>query len=124
MQPFTRAEDTPGTVDFRPRWTRYLSEAEQERRRVRVDRVTGLLHDADGALLDTGGPVAFAVPALGTDPDGKPVHLSDLWPTPVEVNEVVESALASDMFVTAYGEVFDGDERWQALRFVYRVKDR
>jgi aconitate hydratase len=52
---------------------------------------------------------------LGTDPDGEPVHLSDLWPTPAEVNAVVESALASDMFVTAYGQVFDGDERWQGL---------
>jgi aconitate hydratase len=52
---------------------------------------------------------------LGTDADGKPVHLADLWPTPAEVNAVVESALASDMFVRAYGEVFDGDERWQGL---------
>jgi aconitate hydratase len=52
---------------------------------------------------------------LGTDPEGEPVHLSDLWPTPAEVNEVVESALASDMFVRAYGEVFDGDDRWRGL---------
>src|SRR5262249_37047018 len=52
---------------------------------------------------------------LGHEPDGTPVHLSDLWPSPAEVNAVVESALASDMFVSAYGEVFDGDERWQGL---------
>jgi aconitate hydratase len=52
---------------------------------------------------------------LGTDPDGKPVHLADVWPTPAEVNAVVESALASDMFVRAYGQVFDGDERWRSL---------
>jgi aconitate hydratase len=52
---------------------------------------------------------------LGTDPDGTPVYLSDLWPTPAEVNAVVESALESGMFRTAYGHVFDGDDRWRAL---------
>jgi aconitate hydratase len=52
---------------------------------------------------------------LATDADGRPVHLRDLWPTSAEVNEVVETALASEMFRTAYGEVFDGDELWQNL---------
>jgi aconitate hydratase len=52
---------------------------------------------------------------LGTDPDGQPVTLADLWPTSTEVNAVIEAALASDMFRSAYGGVFDGDERWRAL---------
>jgi aconitate hydratase len=52
---------------------------------------------------------------LGTDADGRPVYLSELWPSPAEVNAVVESALASDMFRAAYGAVFDGDEQWQSL---------
>jgi aconitate hydratase len=52
---------------------------------------------------------------LATDADGSPVHLRDLWPTSAEVNAVVEGALASDMFRAAYGQVFDGDERWQSL---------
>jgi aconitate hydratase len=52
---------------------------------------------------------------LGTDADGQPVHLRDLWPTSAEVNEVVESALASEMFRTAYGQVFDGDDLWRNL---------
>jgi aconitate hydratase len=52
---------------------------------------------------------------LGTGADGEPVHLRDLWPTAAEVNEVVEGALASDMFRAAYGEVFEGDEEWAAL---------
>ena len=52
---------------------------------------------------------------LATGADGEPVYLRDLWPTSAEVNEVVEGALASDMFRSAYGDVFTGDEQWAAL---------
>jgi aconitate hydratase len=52
---------------------------------------------------------------LATDADGQPVYLRDLWPTSAEVNAVVESSLASDMFRSAYGQVFDGDELWRGL---------
>jgi aconitate hydratase len=52
---------------------------------------------------------------LATGPDGRPVFLRDLWPTSAEVNAVVESALASDMFLAAYGQVFDGDDLWRSL---------
>jgi aconitate hydratase len=43
------------------------------------------------------------------------VRLGDLWPTQAEVNEVMESAIESDMFRKSYGEVFEGDENWNAL---------
>jgi aconitate hydratase len=52
---------------------------------------------------------------LGTDTAGEPVYLRDIWPTAAEVAETVESAVQSDMFRKAYGEVFTGDERWQHL---------
>jgi aconitate hydratase len=52
---------------------------------------------------------------LGRDPHGEPVYLRDVWPDPAEVASVVESALASDMFRAAYGEVFTGDDRWRGL---------
>ena len=52
---------------------------------------------------------------LGKDGDGKPVFLRDIWPTMAEVNELIASALASEMFLGAYGQVFDGDEQWRAL---------
>jgi aconitate hydratase len=52
---------------------------------------------------------------LGTDPHGEPVRLTDLWPSSAEVNDAIEAVLASDMFRTAYGEVFDGDEQWRSL---------
>jgi aconitate hydratase len=52
---------------------------------------------------------------LGTDPEGTPVYLRDIWPTSAEVDEVVRSAVTSEMFRTRYGSVFAGDERWQGL---------
>ena len=52
---------------------------------------------------------------LGTGSDGRPVFLSDIWPTSREIEEVVESAIASEMFTRDYSDVFAGDERWRAL---------
>jgi aconitate hydratase len=43
------------------------------------------------------------------------VYLRDLWPSREEVNEVMERAIESDMFRKSYGEVFEGDEHWNAL---------
>ena len=52
---------------------------------------------------------------LGTGTDGEPVFLRDIWPTTVEVTETVQAALESEMFRTAYGRVFEGEEAWQEL---------
>ncbi len=52
---------------------------------------------------------------LGTDEEGNDVFLSDIWPGEQEVAETVEHAVLSDMFRKSYGEVFDGDERWNSL---------
>ena len=52
---------------------------------------------------------------LGEDRHGEPVFLKDIWPTAAEVAATVEEAVQSDMFRKSYGEVFDGDERWNAL---------
>jgi aconitate hydratase len=53
---------------------------------------------------------------LGEDKDGEPVYLKDIWPESKEVAETVEEAVQSDMFRKSYGEVFDGDERWNSLQ--------
>ncbi|MCA1217051.1 aconitate hydratase AcnA [Streptomyces sp. 8L] len=53
--------------------------------------------------------------ALGTDQDGKPVHLADIWPTEAEVNEVIAAAIGQDMFKDSYKDVFAGDEQWTSL---------
>ena len=52
---------------------------------------------------------------LGEDCDGEPVYLSEIWPGSQEIADTVQSAVQSDMFRKSYGEVFDGDERWNSL---------
>jgi aconitate hydratase len=52
---------------------------------------------------------------LGEDDHGQPVYLKDIWPSAAEVAETIEDAVQSDMFRRSYGEVFDGDERWNSL---------
>jgi aconitate hydratase len=52
---------------------------------------------------------------LGQDQDGNDVFLRDIWPSPQDVEEVVESAIESTMFTEGYSDVFAGDERWQTL---------
>jgi aconitate hydratase len=52
---------------------------------------------------------------LGQDADGNDVMLSDIWPSSEEVGRVVEESVRSEMFRASYGEVFEGDERWNSL---------
>ncbi|MBO8185484.1 aconitate hydratase AcnA [Streptomyces spirodelae] len=59
--------------------------------------------------------VDITTEALGTDQDGNPVHLSDLWPSEQEVEEVVASCIGQEMFTKDYADVFAGDAQWQAL---------
>jgi len=52
---------------------------------------------------------------LGNDKDGKPVLLKDIWPSQREVQDTVLKSVRSEMFHKEYGEVFQGDERWNSL---------
>jgi aconitate hydratase len=57
----------------------------------------------------------FDSESLGDDLEGNPVYLADIWPTPEEVQQTIDSSINSEMFRTQYAGVFDGDERWQSL---------
>jgi aconitate hydratase len=57
----------------------------------------------------------FATDPLGTDPDGNPVYLSDIWPNPHEIQSTMESAINEEMFTKDYSDVFTGDQRWRSL---------
>jgi len=52
---------------------------------------------------------------LGQDASGAPIFLKDIWPTPEEVQETIDSTISSEMFKTQYAGVFDGDEKWKAI---------
>ena len=53
---------------------------------------------------------------LGTDSEGKPVFLADIWPSPDEVTSVVASAVRAEMFTADYADVFKGDDNWRGLQ--------
>ena len=60
--------------------------------------------------------IDLAKDPLGEDPDGKPVYLHDIWPSPQEVQKVIDEAISSEMFTKDYADVFAGDERWTSLQ--------
>ena len=57
----------------------------------------------------------FESQALGQDIDGNDVFLRDIWPSPDEVQNTIDSSINSSMFESQYAGVFDGDSRWQSL---------
>ncbi|RAX46739.1 aconitate hydratase AcnA [Arthrobacter sp. AQ5-06] len=57
----------------------------------------------------------FDTDSLGKDEAGNDVFLKDIWPNPVEVQQVIDSSIDKDMFARGYEGVFDGDARWKAL---------
>jgi aconitate hydratase len=52
---------------------------------------------------------------LGSDADGQPVYLADIWPSSEEVADVVQHAVAEEMFTRDYADVFTGDDNWRGL---------
>ncbi|WP_346959000.1 aconitate hydratase [uncultured Arthrobacter sp.] len=57
----------------------------------------------------------FENDALGQDEAGNDVFLKDIWPNPVEVQQVIDSSIDKGMFARGYEGVFEGDDRWKAL---------
>ena len=52
---------------------------------------------------------------IGVDADGTPVMLSEVWPTPEEVDAAVRAHVQRDQFETEYATVFEGSEAWRAI---------
>jgi aconitate hydratase len=59
--------------------------------------------------------IDFDTEPLGEDTTGAPVFLRDIWPSGQEIQSVIDSAIAAQMFARDYADVFAGDERWQSL---------
>ena len=53
---------------------------------------------------------------LGTDKDGKPVYLADIWPSDAEIQELATRSIDSQMFRKSYASVFEGDENWANIK--------
>ncbi len=52
---------------------------------------------------------------IGQDPSGRNVFLKDLWPSPDEVQTVVNASVQREMFAKEYAEVFTGDKQWNSI---------
>ncbi|WP_309229996.1 aconitase family protein [Blastococcus sp. TML/M2B] len=52
---------------------------------------------------------------LGQDADGNDVFLRDIWPSPQEVQRVIDHAVSAEQFGRSYEDVFAGTEQWQNL---------
>ncbi|HEV7978109.1 aconitate hydratase AcnA [Amycolatopsis sp.] len=57
----------------------------------------------------------FESQPLGQDSDGTDVFLRDIWPSPQEIQDTIDSSITQEMFTKDYADVFDGGERWKAL---------
>ena len=59
----------------------------------------------------------FDADPLGTDNNGQPVYLKDIWPTQAEVAAAIEKGVSSEAFRKEYATVAEGDASWQSLSF-------
>lgn len=57
----------------------------------------------------------FEKDPLGKDQNGMDIFLRDIWPSPQEIQGVIDSVISSDMFKKDYASVFAGDHRWTSL---------
>jgi aconitate hydratase len=60
--------------------------------------------------------IDLASEPLGQDLDGQDVYLRDIWPTQVEIDEVVAANISPDQFLTQYADVFTGSDAWRDIR--------
>ncbi len=52
---------------------------------------------------------------IGISKFGKKIFLKDIWPTSIEIESVVKSAVKTDMFKLRYEEIFKGDKNWSSI---------
>jgi aconitate hydratase len=52
--------------------------------------------------------------ALGSDQQGNPVYLKDIWPSDMEIAELMQS-IDNSMFKREYAAVFEGDQIWKSI---------
>ncbi|NBJ68287.1 MULTISPECIES: aconitate hydratase AcnA [Clostridia] len=53
--------------------------------------------------------------ALGTDENGKPVYMNDIWPSMEDIKRQVETVVQPEIFRKEYEDVFTSNERWNQI---------
>ncbi|HEY7409820.1 MAG TPA: aconitate hydratase AcnA [Vicinamibacteria bacterium] len=57
----------------------------------------------------------LATEPLGKGTDGRPVYLREIWPSQAEI-AALEQSIGAEMFRQSYGNVFDGNPTWNAVK--------
>ncbi len=52
---------------------------------------------------------------VGTNDEGEPVYLEDIWPDAEEVHRAIHESVSPALFEEKYADVYEGDERWESL---------
>ena len=52
---------------------------------------------------------------VGQDTAGRDVFLKEIWPTQLEVQNVLEKSIKKESYERIYSNVFDGDSNWKSL---------
>ena len=53
---------------------------------------------------------------LGTDTNGDPVFLKDIWPSSAEIEKLINAHVKQQFFKREYDKIFEGDEFWHNLQ--------
>ncbi len=59
--------------------------------------------------------IDFEVDPLGTNQQGQPVYLRDIWPTSEEIDATIEACVLPEMFEEQYAGAFTSNEKWNAI---------
>src|SRR5690625_4455238 len=59
--------------------------------------------------------INLAEEPLGTDKDGKPVYMNDIWPTMDDIKAQVDKVVTPEIFRKEYEGVFTSNERWNEI---------
>jgi len=53
---------------------------------------------------------------IGNTEDGSPIYLRDIWPSSIEIQELVKSSVMPEFFKKEYSHIFEGDLRWKEFK--------
>jgi aconitate hydratase len=72
--------------------------------------------------------INFEKDPLGKSKDGTNIYLKDLWPSNIEIAEVIEKNLSREVYQSKYKNLFEGDENWQKIKInqseIYRWNEK
>ena len=59
--------------------------------------------------------IDLATEPIGTDKNGKPVMLKEIWPSQKEIADTIAGCMSPETFVSEYGQATKGPQEWQAI---------